>query len=154
MAKPQTLLPESAFLVTHSVDGLPEVKIHSVSEIVARWEGTAVSSTKSRSGKENHQTRDPGKAEFPPVTFSCHGNKDETKKVWDTFDKCGKGNPLRGAITVQVTNPKDNYSVVLQCHLHDLTLLSYNPFAGVDVDNPDTLTFEFTVTPDRIEFKK
>jgi hypothetical protein len=153
-ADPQTLVPESAFLVNHSVDGLPkELRVHSVSEISVSWPPTPASSTQSRSGAENHAIFDPGKAQYPPVTFSCHGNKDDTKAVWDTFDKCGKGNPLRGAITVQVVNPKKEYSVILECHLHDITLLSYQPIPSANVDAPDTLTFEFTVTPDRMEFK-
>jgi hypothetical protein len=154
-AKPQTLIPMSAFTLTHNLEGMPaNLQCHAISDICVRWPGTPASSTKSRSGSENHQIRDPGKAEFEPVTLSCHGNKDDTKAVWDAFDKCGKGNPLRGAVTITIVNPKDNYSSILECHLHDNTLLSYSPISAIDVDNPDTLTYEFTLSPDRMEFKK
>jgi hypothetical protein len=155
-ADPQTLIPQSAFQVTHNLEGMPgELRVHSVSDISVNFPPTSASSTTTRSGAENHQIRDPGKGQFPPVTLSCHGNKQDTKAVWDAFDKCGKGNPLRGAVTITILNPKDEYKPILEVHLHDNTLLSYQPISsGIDVDNPDTLSFEFTVSSDRMEFKK
>jgi hypothetical protein len=145
----------SAFEVTHTLEGMPaELRVHAISDIVCTWPGTPSSSTKDRSGSENHQIRDPGKAEFQPVTVSCHGNKDDTKSVWECFKKCGAGNPLRGVLTVKIVNPKDEYKPILECHLHENTLLSYSPISAVDVDHPDTLTFEFCLSPNRVEFKK
>lgn len=154
-AAAQTLIPMSAFEVSHTIEGLPaELKVHSVSDIVVTFPPTPASSNKSRSGKENHQIRDPGKAEYQPVTISFHGNKSETKAAWDCFDKCGKGNPLRGAFTVTIVNPKDNYKPILTINMHDNTLLSYQPLSGIDVDNPDTLTSEICIAVGRMELKK
>jgi hypothetical protein len=145
----------SAFEVTHNLEGMPgELAFHAVSDINVTFPPTPASSTHSRSGKENHQIRDPGKAEFMPITFSCHGNKQDTKGVWDAFDKCGKGNPLRGSVTVTINNPKDNYKAILSVNCDENTLLSYTPISAIDVDNPDTLTFEFTISPGKMAFKK
>lgn len=152
-ADPQTLIPMSAFETSHTLEGLPDLKVHAVSDIVVTFPSTPASSNKSRSGKENHQIRDPGKAEYMPVTISFHGNKDDTKKAYECFDKCGKGNPLRGAFTVTIVNPKDAYKAILTINMHDNTLLSYNPLSGIDVDNPDTLTCDVTLAVGRMELK-
>ena len=153
-AAAQTLVSQKSFTCEYNIEGLPgDLKVHAVSEIVVTFEGTPASSTKSRSGAEHHQIRAPGEAKFDPVTISVHGNKDQTKAIFDCFDKCGKGNPLRGSFTVKITNPKDNYSDILEATLHDITLLSYSPFGSVDVDSPDTMSTTFTLSPDRIEFK-
>ena len=154
-AAAQSLIPKKGFTTNTNIEGLPsEMKVHAVSEIVVQWEGTPASSTKDRCGSENHQIRDPGACTFGPVTISVHGDASETKSIFDCFDKCGKGNPLRGAFTIMVNNPKDNYSDILEITLHDCTLKSYSPFGSVNVDDPTTMNIEFTVLPDRIEFKK
>ena len=154
-AAPQSLISQKGFTTNTNIDGLPgELRVHAVSEIVVSWAGTPSSSTKDRSGAENHEIRDPGACIFNPVTISSHGNASETKAVWDCFDKCGKGNPLRGAFTIMVVNPKDAFNEILEITLHDCTLQSYSPFGSLNVSDPTTMNIEFTLIPDRIEFKK
>ena len=63
------------------------------------------------------------------------------------------GNPLRGCFTVTVVNPKDEYKEILTIDLIDCTLQRYSPFGSINVDDPTTMNFDFTVIPDRIEFK-
>lgn len=154
-AAAQSLIPQKGFTTNTNIDGLPsELKVHHVSEIVVSWPNTPASSTKDRSGSENHEIRDPGTAVFEPVTISAHGNAAETKQIFECFKKCGQGQALRGAFTVMVVNPKDANKEILQIDLIDCILLSYNPFGSLNVSDPNTMNIEFTVSPDRIEFKK
>ncbi len=155
MADAQSKIPQKGYTTNTNIEGLPgTLKCHAISEIVVNWAPTPASSCQDRSGAENHQIRDPGACTFSPVTISAHGDASETKAVFDCFDKAGKGNPLRGAFTIMVNNPKDANKDILEITLHDCTLQSYSPFGSVNVDEPGTMNIEFTLLPDRIEFKK
>jgi hypothetical protein len=145
-------VPMSAFLIEHNLPLPGEIKIHSVSEISVDWDETAASGFHARSGQENHKCFDPGTANFPPITFSAHGNKGDTKAVYDTFKEVGQGNLLRGDITVKIINPKKQNESIIEVVMRELTLERYDPGMGGTVDNPTAVTFSFQVTPDRMEF--
>jgi len=145
------LIRQRDFISTVQIDGIPEqLSIYAVSAVAIDFM-VPPSSTQSRSGEIREG--DTMMLSYSPVTFSAQGNEDAIKAVFDTFKKVTEGNPLRGSITISIVNPADNYNVIHTFELQELTLLNYSPGISADVDHPGTLSFEFTVLPNRIELK-
>lgn len=144
------LVPQSAFKVTHNLPLPGEMRFCAVSPIVVNWKESSASGFHDRNGTENHRIVDPGVAEFPAVTFTAHANKDDAKSIFETFKKVGEGDTLRGDITVEILNPKKEFSTLVSITLHELTVQSYNPGFNVDADQPNTVEVTMTVLPNRI----
>ena len=155
MAAPQSTIPENAFRIDHTIDGLPAgLAVHACSAVQVNFPRQVCSSMADRGGStENHICYDPGQAEFPPVTLSFHGNKADIKSAYDTFKKCAEGDSLRGSFTLTIVNPKDGNSDILSITFFDNTLCRYDAIPMVDVTDPTTMTCSVTLQPERIELK-
>lgn len=86
------------------------------------------------------------------VSFFCHGNTDDTKAVWDMFEKITRGNMMNGSITINLVDPSMGYETFASIKLSGLRLDHYNPGIQADVNQPSTQLFSFTVVPGSVEF--
>jgi len=146
------LIRQRDFITSVQIDGIPEqLSIYAVSAGTIGFMVPPDSFTQSRSGEIREG--DTMMLSYSPVTFSAQGNKDAINAVFETFKKVAEGDPLRGSITISIVNPADNYNVIHTFELQELTLLNYSPGISSDVNHPSTLSFEFTVLPNRIELK-
>ena len=146
-ADAQTYLKVKDFTVENTV-GIPDtVGWVRISGLGVRFDPHMASSTESRCEGEQHKIYDYAQGVWNEVTFECHGKADDTKAMWDLFDKFRQGDNLRGSITVNFINPKDAYGTIFSFELQELTVLNYSPGIAADAQNPGTLTFSFTVSP-------
>lgn len=151
----QTQLYCDNFRVEHDLEGCPaDIRIYAVSDIIVEFPPVPWSSCQCRSGTENHECYDPGRPVYEDITISAHGKPEQTKAVFEMFDKVAKGSQMRGSISVIIYNRKEGRKDILTITMFDNTLVAYQPLGGmVDVSDPTTLGFNFTIRPERIEFK-
>lgn len=122
-------------------------KIHRVSPLTISFPYRQLKPTRSRI--EANRYPEVAGPVFSPITFGAHGNQDEVKEAFEYFDKVGRGGQALETITVSVTDSE--YRTLLVIELQNLTLTNYSPFGSLDVDDPTTANFEFTVVPGNVK---